>query len=64
MNRAFYRTEPTLQRTPGPPPRWVKPLVVSVIAAIGLMVVSRAVTVATMDDIGPPPVALAQADTP
>lgn len=62
MHPGYYRTQTPLQRSPGPMPRWARSALMWTAVALGVMVVSRAVTVASIDDVGPPPAVLAQAN--
>jgi hypothetical protein len=61
MSRYTYRSQPTLQRTPDALPRWVRPTAMWSAVAVALVIASRAFTVATMEDAGPPPTIVAAA---
>jgi hypothetical protein len=45
-------------------PRWAKLTAVWTAVAIGLVILSRAMTVASIDDAGAPPMVVAQAGAP
>ncbi len=60
MRRNYPRTQPLLVRSPDPLPRWVRLAAVWSAVAVALVLLSRAMTVAGIDDPGPPPMVVAQ----
>ena len=60
MRRNYPRTQPLLVRSPDPLPNWVKLTAVWTAVAIALVLLSRAITVAGIEDPGPPPMVMAQ----
>ena len=57
MSRSsFYRAgDVPLQRSRGPMPRWVRLAGFWGAVALGAIIVSRTITVASIDEVGPPP---------
>jgi hypothetical protein len=64
MRHGHYRTQSTLVRSPDPLPRWIKQTALWSAVAVAALILSRALTVAAIDEQGPPPMVMAQVGAP
>lgn len=64
MRNEYYGSGAPLVRTPDPLPRWVKQTALWSAVAIVALILSRALTVASIDEQAPPPMVMAQVGAP